>query len=85
MQTPLQLNDAVNLIVDQKGIFIMEKKIPTVILAYGKYLREHITIWLLSSKSERDNYKSVEIKINVKSMLWYETKLSKKTKTKSKI
>lgn len=58
----------------------MENKIPIVILEYGKYLWEHITILLLSSKSDRDNYKSIKIKINVKSTLWYETKLSKKLK-----
>ena len=58
----------------------MENKIPIVILEYDKYLWEHITILLLSSKSDRDNYKSIKIKINVKSTLWYETKLSKKLK-----
>lgn len=59
----------------------MENKIPKVILEYDKYLWERITILLLSSKSDRDNYKSIKIKINVKSTLWYETILSKKTKS----
>lgn len=56
----------------------MENKIPTVILECGKCLWKHITILLLSAKNDRDNYKSVKIKIIIKLILWYETKLSKR-------
>ena len=78
MKTPFQLNDSIILITDEKCIIIMENKIPTVILECGKCLWKHITILLLSAKNDRDNYKSVKIKIIIKLILWYETKLSKR-------
>lgn len=55
-----------------------ENKITIIILECGKCLQKHITILLLLSKNNRDNYKSVKIKIYVNLILWYETKWGKK-------
>lgn len=77
MQTPFQLNFIIP-IIDQQYILIMKNKICIAILDSGKHFQKCIAILLLSSKNDRDNYKSIKIHVNLK--LWNETKLSEKQK-----